>query len=298
MEPHGEAKMNRQNWRKIVAGTCLILVFASVGCAKKEEAPARVGAAQREQSSSSDGKKEVSKAATTARKIIVSHNIQVEVGDFIKSFNAVSRMAEQAGGYNTEASRQRTSEGTNFGRIVMRVPPNSAGTLLDSVKRLGEVTKEDEKGEDVTEQYYDLDARLKNAKASEARLLALMGKTTGKMSDVLEIEKELTRVRGDVESMEARKRNMDLDTSMVTIVVELSEPHRAMPVSRKVWQPIRNAFGEGVEVLAQSIRIAVYALFAVIPWLGIAWLAISIRKRFKNRIPAAVSKETRKTDSK
>jgi hypothetical protein len=292
MESHGEANMNQRNWSNIVAGTSLVLVLALFGCAKKEEAPVRAGSAQRGQPSPSEGKKEVSKPATTARKIIVSHNIQVEVGDFTKSFNAVSKMAEQAGGYNTEASHQRTSEGTNFGRIVMRVPPNSAGTLLDSVKRLGEVLKEAEKGEDVTEQYYDLDARLKNSKASEARLLVLLNKTTGKMSDVLEIEKELTRVRGDVESMEARKRNMDLDTSMVTIVVELSEPHRAMPVSRKVWQPIRNAFGEGAEVLAQSIRIAVYALFAVIPWLGFAWVAMTLRKRYASR-KQVVSRDTK-----
>ncbi len=269
-----------------------ILLAASVaGCAKKEEAPPGVGLrpaakAVREAPPAAADKQAPSQPpapVSPQRKIIVTHEISVEVQDFAKSYEAVSRMAEQAGGYNTEANQFREHDGARRGKVAMRVPPQRVGGLLDAVRRLGTVVSEGSKGEDVTEQYYDLETRLRNAKAAEKRLVELLGARTGKLADVLEVERELTRVRGDVESMEARKRNMELLTAMTTIVVELSEPHRAVPAARRIWEPVRTALGDGLAILALSLRYAILVVIGAIPWLAILAAIFYVRKRYKGR---------------
>ncbi len=267
----------------------LVVTTVVAGCAKKEEPPPGDGrraaaAASREASPAAADKQAPSQSPAPVpaqRKIIVTHDISVEVRDFAKAYEAVSRMAEPLGGYNTEAHLDRAADGTHRGRVAMRVPPQRVGGLLDAVRSLGTVVSEGTKGEDVTEQYYDLETRLRNAKAAEKRLVELLGGRTGKLADVLAVERELTRVRGDVESMEARKRNMELLTSMTTIVVELSEPHRAVPAARRVWEPLRTAFGDGLAILAVSLRYAIIVVVGSIPWLGILAVGAYLRKRYK-----------------
>ena len=97
----------------------------------------------------------------------------------------------------------------------MRVPPGKMAGLLEKLRVLGTVTSENSTGEDITDEYVDLEARLKTMKASEARLLELLQRQTRKLADVLAVEKELTRVRGDIEAYEARRRNWDILTTLV-----------------------------------------------------------------------------------
>ncbi len=256
-----------------------------VGCVKKEE-PKRnhvvtaVDASKEVSPSAADKQAATESSVPTLpqRKIIVTHNISVEVQDFAKSYEAISRMAEQLGGYNTEAYRLRAEDGTHRGKVAMRVPPPRVGGLLDSVRKLGTVVSEGTKGEDITEQYYDLETRLRNSKAAEKRLVELLGKRTGKLADVLEVERELTRVRSEVESMEARKRNIELLSGMTTITVELSEPHRAVPAARRVWEPVRTAFGDALAILSLSLRYAILAIIGSVPWLGILAAAFYLRR--------------------
>ncbi len=285
--------MTRRRWTPLLLAA-LVATTVATACAKKEEArssrTAAAPAVSREASPSARDKQApaAAPAATSPqRKIVVTHDISVEVEDFAKSYEAVVRMAEPLGGYNTEAYRFRAEDGTERGKVAMRVPPQRVGGLLDAVRRLGTVVSEGTKGEDVTEQYYDLETRLRNAKAAEKRLVELLGKRTGKLADVLAVERELTRVRGDVESMEARKRNLDLLTGMTTIVVELSAPHRAVPAARRIWGPVRTAFGDALGILALSLRYAILVVIGAIPWLAILGAVLALRRRHRRKKPVA-----------
>lgn len=282
--------MNNGNWTGFLFAVLIVSMFLFAGCARKEEPrSSRVDKAlvkAGEAETAAAGRQATPQSpvpASPQRKIIVTHDISVEVRDFAKSYDAVSRMAEQSGGYNIEASRYRAEDGTQHGRVAMRVPPQRVGGLLDAVRRLGTVVSEETKGEDITEQFFDLEIRLRNAKAAEKRLVELLGKKTGKLGDVLEVERELTRVRGEVESMEARKRNMELLTGMTTIVVELSEPHRAVPAGRRVWEPVRTAFGDALAILALSLRYAILVIIGAIPWLAILAAVLFLRRRYRMR---------------
>ncbi|MBI5191244.1 MAG: DUF4349 domain-containing protein [Nitrospirae bacterium] len=200
------------------------------------------------------------------RKVIVSHAMTVEVGDLDASFKKAVALAEKSGGYTTGTNRYKDSDGSLHASVGMRVPPGRVSSVLSELRGLGEVVSESSSGEDITDQYVDLEARLGNAKASEKRLQEMMDRKTANLSDVLAVERELTRVRGDIESMEARRRSWDTLTQTVEINVELKEPPRAMPAGRKIWEPIKTAFGDAIEVFANSLHYAIVFVLGAIPW--------------------------------
>jgi hypothetical protein len=205
-------------------------------------------------------------APSMPRKVITNYFLTLEVKDLAAAFDTVTAMVKKHGGYTTETNRSKNPDGSHTGRFVIRVPQAGTGGLLEMLRGIGTATAENSTGEDITEDYVDLEARLKNMKASEARLRELLSRQTTKLADILAVEKELTRVRGEIEAFEARKRSWDTLTSFVTINVELTEPRGAFPVLYKIWNPIRTAFGDALEGFAGSLHSAVVFLGIVLPW--------------------------------
>ncbi len=257
-------------------GISLMLVVFAASCAK-EEAPPPPGAArasfEAQSTDAAAGEGGASAPAVAQRKLVLTYDVTIETAELEKVFREVNRLAEQAGGYITESFRQQMDDGSYRGRLAFRLPPKVVGSFLDQVRALGKVLNENSRGQDVTEAYTDLEARLGNAKVSEQRLLGFLAERTQKLADVIEVEREVSRVRGDIESMEAKKRNWDLLTQTVAVTVEVVEPPRAAPAVRQVWFPIKTAFGEGLILFAQSLRVMIVFLGAAIPW---AVLAVAV----------------------
>lgn len=222
-----------------------------------------------------------------ARKVIVSHDITLEVDDIGPAFDSAVKLATQSGGYTTSTNRHRQPDGSFQGRISMRVPGDKAEAVMAALRKLGKSVSESSTGEDITERYIDMEARLANARASEKRLAGMMERGTANLADVLAVERELTRVRGEIESMEARKRGWDTLTRMVSITVELREPPRAMPSAHRIWHPIKTALGQAAEGFAQSLHYAIVFLGALIPWLVVlgilAYVVVRIFRRRKKK---------------
>ena len=110
---------------------------------------------------------------------------------------------------------------------TVRVPADQLDATLADMKTLGRVESESQGGQDVTSEYVDLQARLGNSRNTEKRLTELLAQRTGKLSDVLEVEQELDRVRGDIEQMEAQRKNMANQVTFATVNVSISEDYRA-----------------------------------------------------------------------
>lgn len=119
-----------------------------------------------------------------------------------------------------------TNEARNL-TATLRVPSPRLETLLSELRKLGHVDRESQRGEEVTQQSVDLEARLANARRMEQRLTQILATRTGKLSDVLEVEEKLGQIRGQIEQAEAEQKSLKNRVSFASVALEVSEDYRA-----------------------------------------------------------------------
>jgi len=282
------------NCRKLSYRIILLSILALVSlttllsCKKKEEAPAPAPASGQfdlrknkardavPASAPAPAQSESEPAAAPAesaqqdskRKVIMSHALSLEVKSLSSALQSLTKMAESNGGYVYQSTRTSYDKNSYAGTIGIRVPVSKTSGVLGAIRSLGRVESESSNAEDITDDYVDMEARLKNAQASETRLKE-MYRRAGTVKEVLGVEKELTRVRGDIEAFMAKKRNWDILVEMVTIEINLHEPSAAMPAAHNFWGPIRSAFGSSLEAFANSLRALIIFIGVIAPWLVI-----------------------------
>jgi hypothetical protein len=167
---------------------------------------------------------------------------------------------------------------TGSGRTLtatLRVPADQLDATLTEVKTLGRVESESQSGQDVTSQYVDLQARLSNARNTEQRLTDLLRNRTGKLSDVLEVEQELDRVRGEIEQMEAERKNMSNQVSYATLNATIAEDYKAQlqVVPPSTSTRLSNAAVEGYRSMADGVVSLALFLLSTGPSL-LLWCAL------------------------
>jgi hypothetical protein len=138
---------------------------------------------------------------------------------------------------------------------TLRVPADQLEATLADLKGLGRVESESQSGQEVTAQYVDLQARLSNARNTEERLTDLLRQRTGKLSDVLAVENEIARVRGEIEQMEAEKKNLANQVTYATITATVQEDYQAQlhVVPATTFGSLRNAAVEGYRDMAEGV---------------------------------------------
>ena len=109
----------------------------------------------------------------------------------------------------------------------LRVPSDQLAAAITELKKLGTVVQETQNGEEVTDQYVDLKARLDNARVTEQRLTDILRNRTGKVDDVLEVEREIARVRGEIERMDAQRKNLEKRVAYATVEIQVREDYKA-----------------------------------------------------------------------
>jgi hypothetical protein len=145
---------------------------------------------------------------------------------------------------------------------------------LSGLTPIGKVESVNVSAEDVGEEYVDVDARMENARRLERRLIDLLGTRTGKLKDVLAVETELARVRGEIERYEGRMRYLKAHTATSTISVTVHEP---IPVLGSAGHSVMgDAFAQSWRNFVVLVSLAVQSLGVALP-LGmvavIAWIA-------------------------
>src|SRR5258706_7489565 len=98
---------------------------------------------------------------------------------------------------------------------------------MAEIRKMGIVDQESRGGGEVTQQYTDLVARLSNARNTEKRLVQVLAERTGKVGDVLQVEREIARVRGEIEQMEAEQRDINKRVQYATITLRVAEEFKA-----------------------------------------------------------------------
>lgn len=214
------------------------------------------------------------------RRRIRTGELTIEVKSFEKAAEEVGRIAESHGGYLVTSEASRDDEDHREGTLTIRVAADRFSEAFSAIKSLGTVQSEKIGTEDVSKAYTDLQSRLQIKRQTEGRLRDILRTQTGKLSEVLEVERELGRVTEEIESMEGQRRYYDQQVALSTITVRLGEP--AAMLKKGVGAPLTRALREALDVFMISLGIIVYATSFLIPWLLIAtvlWFLVRIIRR-------------------
>lgn len=222
------------------------------------------------------------------RKIIRDGNLTIEVSSPTDGQRKIFSVAESHGGFvvTSEMTQQASDDKSKpemSVNLVVRVPAAQFDKAMEEIRAIANrVVQEKRTGKDVTEEFIDLEARMKNQKALEAQFLEIM-KRAGKVEDALEVQRQLADVRTEIEKLEGRKRFLENQSTLSTINVTLQTPTQIVNAVG-FWYNVRSAFADGVDVAAAIILFLIRAIIALVPILILIVLpAVLIAKVIINR---------------
>jgi len=152
-----------------------------------------------------------------------SVSLTIITRNFAASRSSLEGILARHHGYTAQLSASTAENAQRSITASLRVPANELAAALAELKSFGHVESESQSGEEVTQQHADLIARLKNSREAEHRLQAILLQRTGKISDVLAVEQEISRVRGEIEEMEAEQKSLEHRVDFATIELRISE---------------------------------------------------------------------------
>jgi hypothetical protein len=206
------------------------------------------------------------------RKIIYDAQIGLVVEDFVRAEAEIVPLVTKAGGYVAEMQLTGSPGRQRSGRWKVRVPVQTFESFLAGVAGLGELERNSRTSDDVSDQFYDIQARIKNKKTAEERLIQILKETTGKIEEVLKVETELSRVRGEIEQMEGRIRVLDNLTSLTTITIDIREREvfrPEPPVQASFATQVRRTFDSSMQGLVDLGKGLVLLAVDWVLWLPI-----------------------------
>jgi Domain of unknown function (DUF4349)/Putative zinc-finger len=187
--------------------------------------------------------------------IVRAAALTVTTRDFDQARSLLDDIVKRHHGYVGELNvTTPAGTGGNF-TATLRVPADQLEATLADLKRLGRVESESQSGQEVTAQYVDLEARLSNARNTEERLSEVLRQRTGKLSDVLAVETEIARVRGEIEQMEAEKKTLANQVTFATISATVREDYEAQlqVVPPTTFGRLHNAAIAGYQDMAEAV---------------------------------------------
>jgi len=218
---------------------------------------------------------EVDKAEVTNeaadRKIIRNADITMEVDSTTDAQQRVTSIAESNGGFVvTSEAKQRANvdpaKRTLDIKLVVRIPAGRFGSVLDQIKQLaGNVSEANVSGQDVTEDFIDLEARIRTQKALELQFLEIM-KQARKVEDALEVQRQIADVRTDIEKLEGRKRFLENRSSLSTITVNIRAPKVVEVVNTTgFWRTVRDSVSESLELASEMVLFFLRFVIVMVP---------------------------------
>ena len=232
-----------------------------------------------------DAVKSESTAAAMERRIIRDADLTMEVPSTTETQRRVTSIAEAHGGFvvTSEAKQRETSEPAKRTldiKLVVRVPANHFGPALSEIEGLAtNLTQRNVTGQDVTEEFIDLEARLKTQKALEAQFLEIM-RQANKVGDALEVQRQIADVRTEIEKLEGRRRFLESRTSLSTITVNMQTPTPIVVNTSGFGRSVREAVSESIDVASGIVLLLVRFVIVMAPIFVLLILPAGLVARF------------------
>ena len=230
---------------------------------------------------------QVADGAMETRQIIANANISLVVKETETAMAGVEQIVSDLGGYlsDVDLSKGRYDQTEELrGSMTLRVPSDSLEEALERLQALAtDVIYLNINRQDVTDQYSDLDAQLRNLRATETELLALLTevreKPNAKVEDILAVHRSLTQIREGIETLQGRKNLLDNQIGFSTIRVELISDSINRPIVEEPWSasgPVRNALRALVSTLQGLLTALIWALLYLTPLLLVVLIPLAI----------------------
>jgi uncharacterized protein DUF4349 len=217
-----------------------------------------------------------------SRLIIRSGQASIEVDSLESSMAALRRIVQRLGGFVADASVQSGRNQLRSATLELKIPASRFDELTEALEPLGRLQFVNVGAEDVSEEFVDLTARVTNGRRLEDRLVELLRTRTGKLQDVLSVERELARVREEIERMEGRLRFLKTSAQLSTLAVNLSEPPPIVashPGRSVIGEAFRTAWRNFVGVTAGAIA----SLGFVAPFMILGWGGLILARRYRRK---------------
>ena len=203
-------------------------------------------------------------ASQPDRYLIKDARITIEVDDAQKAAEHITTAGKDAGGYAADMRESTDSLGRRAVTVQVRVPSDRFESYMKDLDGHGKTLDRHVSSQDITEEYVDTDAAVRNLKRTEERLLDHLQRTA-KLEDILNVERELTRVRGEIERHEGRLRFLSHRVAYSTITAQLIEKAKAEPI-------VPPKSFSTVGVASSAVRSVV--AFAQQVWIVVIWVAV------------------------
>ncbi|OGH68870.1 MAG: hypothetical protein A3J66_03970 [Candidatus Magasanikbacteria bacterium RIFCSPHIGHO2_02_FULL_47_14] len=225
-------------------------------------------------------------ADTTERLIIKTGSVSMVVQDVPLAVQQVSAFATGNSGF-VVSSYVSKNEVAPTGRITVRIPVNIFDRGVEEIKKFGDVQSEQVDGQDVTEEYVDLDSQLRNLRATEEQFLAIL-RQAQKIEDILAVQRELTQIRGQIEQIQGRMKYLKQSAQLATLSVSLSTDPSGLPVvdDGEQWRPlavIKDALRSLVGLGKNIAELAIWLVVFIPIWLGFGLVIWLVRRWFRRR---------------
>jgi hypothetical protein len=220
------------------------------------------------------------------RLIIRTGDMSIVVVDTEDAMNTIAQMVDENGGWVVSSNVFQYSDDAMTGNMVVRVPAEGFDSFLEAVRGLAvEVTRITTSGQDVTEEYVDLSARLENLEATADRVRTFLD-DADTVEEALAVNAELSRLEGEIAALKGRLQYLDQSAAFSSVTIDLTPDVLSQPLQVDSWQPegaARNAFETLIATLQALVDIAIWFIIYVLPVLLIiaipTWLVIRYFRR-------------------
>jgi hypothetical protein len=235
-------------------------------------------------------------AQALTRKIIYNADLRIVVENIEKAGDSVKQIVKDNNAYIANSNLTGAGLGQRQGTWTIRVPVDQFQPCVDALLKLGVSQQNKTDSKDVTEEYYDIEARIKNKQVEETRLQGYLEekKATSKLEDILTIERELNRVRGEIDQLQGRLRLLSSLSAQSTITLTLLEVKDYVPPQPlEFGGQVAATFSGSVNLLTEFGKGLTLVAVALVPWLSVAavlavvivpiWLLVRWRRRVRRR---------------
>jgi hypothetical protein len=228
----------------------------------------------------------------TDTKIIKTASVSLEVKDVTGALDTLKTLAAAQGGYLSSTNVQRNYNNQLSGTTTLRIPQANFESVIEGVKGLGTVKSVSTSGNDVTEEYVDIQAQKTSYTNQLAQYNVIMKQST-RVEDIIAVQEQIDRVQTELDRLDGRLKYLNNRIDVSTITVYLQEPE---PVGGQAGHDFVSTLNEGIAGFIGMIDALIILLFTLLPLLILGGIGYGVYRHYRKNHPVVPTVTEEKKD--